>query len=68
MNPKVKASPLFLLLTEISSNTVNPFCLKEQDIYPFICRIKLQVKALMASDIPTTYNALLSLCNLNELD
>jgi hypothetical protein len=41
LNPKVRASPLFLILEEICNYTVNPFILAEEEIYPFICEIKL---------------------------
>lgn len=51
LNPKVKTNPLYLLLEEICIKTVPPFNLKEEEIYPFICDIKLQVKTLMAADI-----------------
>jgi len=42
---------MYLLLEEICIKTVPPFNLKEEEIYPFICDIKLQVKTLMAADI-----------------
>jgi hypothetical protein len=53
MNPKVRMNPMFLLLQEICMKTVRPFLLKEEEIYPFICDIKLKVKTLMSSDCST---------------
>jgi hypothetical protein len=53
MNPKVRMNPMFLLLQEICMETVRPFLLKEEEIYPFICDIKLKVKTLMSSDCST---------------
>ena len=69
-HPKVKSSPLYAVLFHLFEFTSNPQ-MHAGDVavvFVFLCQIKLQVKAMMAVDIPMAYRALLTLCNYDDTD
>jgi hypothetical protein len=60
-NQRVRQSPLFWVLKEIFNQTMKPFELSEAQIYPFICRMKIQVKTILGLSPAQCYKSLIQL-------